>query len=348
MNEPSLVGPPDVTSDSAIETALRRSPCMVMPWDEFGLVLQGITSRMAPPWTDTIRKALLMLYSSSRDSWHAKGRALEIDNQPPIEAPTLSVLGATTPESFYEGLAESSLKTGFLNRLLILSTDDEPIDRDATAPTTPPEALVAALLQAKADFPQAVGNLTGPAQRIAELRPSLYKVPYAADGEAAWCRIWQWQRAAIRSQADIDHVIGRAAENTIKLATLRAISNDPADPHVTEADVHWAFSIVFRSVRIVEGGVDRHLFGSPAEALRKQVLAFIVEAGDCGLPKSKLMEKRGMSADKRALDDAPQLADRIRPDRRSRHESPHRAGPRPVRLKVRRHLFEQIICYAFQ
>src|SRR5215210_7491745 len=44
--------------------------------------------------------------------------------------------------------------------------------------------------------------------------------------------------------------------------------------------------------------------GSAAEALRKQVLGHIADSHGAGLAKSKLMEKRGMSAARYELDDA--------------------------------------------
>jgi hypothetical protein len=44
--------------------------------------------------------------------------------------------------------------------------------------------------------------------------------------------------------------------------------------------------------------------GSQAEALRKLIAGYVVDAGAKGLAKSKLMEKRGMSAAGYALDDA--------------------------------------------
>jgi hypothetical protein len=101
-----LIGPTNLTGDSAIERALRISPCLLMPMDEFGLILQGATSRNAPPWTQTISRALLELHSRSEPdaSWKAKLTADSKSETRPIEQPTLSILGASTPEEFYDGL----------------------------------------------------------------------------------------------------------------------------------------------------------------------------------------------------------------------------------------------------
>ena len=105
-----MIGPTNVTGDSAIERALRISPCLLMPIDEFGQILQGANSRNAAPWTQTIRRALLELHSSSGpyDRWKAKLTADAKGETRSIEQPTLSILGASTPEEFYDGLTTAS------------------------------------------------------------------------------------------------------------------------------------------------------------------------------------------------------------------------------------------------
>jgi hypothetical protein len=45
-----LIGPNDVSSDSAIEYVLRHQPCLVLPLDEFGMVLSS-SGKMADPYS---------------------------------------------------------------------------------------------------------------------------------------------------------------------------------------------------------------------------------------------------------------------------------------------------------
>jgi hypothetical protein len=123
-----------VTGDSAIERALRISPCLLMPMDEFGLILQGATSRNAPPWTQTISRALLELHSRSEPdaNWKAKLTADSKSETRPIEQPTLSILGTSIPEEFYDGLTTNSTSNGFLNRLVVISVNERPKSKKST------------------------------------------------------------------------------------------------------------------------------------------------------------------------------------------------------------------------
>ena len=111
------------------------------------------------------------------------------------------------------------------------------------------------------------------------------------DGDAyrRWGEVFIWQQAA---QSDL---AGRAAENTIRLATLRTISRAPAAPAVSLEDVEWGWAIVHSSIKLIEDGTRQHMAASPAEALRKAVLAAIDGAPGKTLTYSKLLEKRGVS-----------------------------------------------------
>jgi hypothetical protein len=102
-----LIGPNDVSSDSAIEYVLRHQPCLVLPLDEFGMMLSS-SGKFSDPYARARRKALLELYSSSTGDWVAKVRAGDAgkNNKPPkpaILCPTLLYWGPQLPAHFTMG-----------------------------------------------------------------------------------------------------------------------------------------------------------------------------------------------------------------------------------------------------
>jgi hypothetical protein len=126
------------------------------------------------------------------------------------------------------------------------------------------------------------------------------------DGEAyaRWAEVFMWQHHADWSATERG-INGRAAENTIRLATIRALSRNPASPAISADDVTWGWSIVHASIELVTEGARRHMSASPAEALRKAIIAALEEAAGYVLPISKLMERRGVrGADMRELTSA--------------------------------------------
>lgn len=132
----------------------------------------------------------------------------------------------TTVETLYAGLSEASIADGFLNRFLFITAAPHAgpispprLDYEAT----PPKLLLEALTAARASFPKKLAGKT------------VVPMEGGEDGDAyrRWGEVFIWQQAA---QSDL---AGRAAENTIRLAALRAISRAPAAPAVSLEDVEW-------------------------------------------------------------------------------------------------------------
>jgi len=295
---PYLIGA-SVSSESAIEKIVRRDPCKLMIWDEFGYLLQGINGNKASSHAETVRKALLELYTKSRGDGIWMGKETADPNRPvdPIHAPTMSVLGFSTPTSFYEGISASSLSDGFLARLLVVSAHERG-QKQKTPPTfiTPP-SLVAFVKSLPDKFPALTGNLSKATWRDPLKRPAIYAVPWDdSEAERVFDEVEDWQVSSTDEDPGKHGIVGRAAEQTQKLATLRAISRDPAAPRVTAEDIQWGYALVQRSLDNLDMGIARHMAGSQFESLWKAVLAAVVAAGNAGIPLSKLIVRKGVSS----------------------------------------------------
>lgn len=289
----------DHTSYAALERTLRKHPSTVVVMDELGITLQDVNGRHASAPAASIRKFLLAIYdqANSRFDGRIYASADAKKNDDPIDGPALTVLGMTTPETLFAGLSETSIGDGFINRFLFATASPpgniQPprLDRDSA----PPAALVAALQDAFTSVPRVPGKL-----------PTVkWPVPFEGgeDGDAyrLWGEVFLWQHDHRWTPTDTGFN-GRAAENTLRLATIRALSRNPSDPSVTVDDVRWGWAITFDSITYVQDGARQHLAASPHEALRKAIIAALYGAPDQTLPLSKLMEKRGVSgADYREL-----------------------------------------------
>lgn len=294
----------DHTSYAAIERTLRRSPSTAIVMDEFGLTLQDINATNRNSVAASIRKFLLAVYDQANSEFDGRIYASAETKKEfaPIDGPALTVLGMTTSDTLYAGLSEASVADGFLNRFLFVTADTS--GRQIRVPslnreTEVPPALETALKAALQSFPSPpMGNLAKPKKRMIEMHGG-----ESGEAYARWGEIFMWQNSP-HWRGDARNIIGRAAENTLRLATIRAISRHPSAPMVSVEDVEWGWAIVHRSVTLVREGVRLHMSASPAEALRKAVVAAITEFGS-PMPYSKLMERRGVrGADTRQLADA--------------------------------------------
>lgn len=291
-----LIGPGDFTSDSAIETSLRARPNQLMPLDEFGKLAQAMMGRNAPSFAKLGAKALLEIYPRSQpgSEWSGKQKADPTrDNAAePVHAPTLSILAVSTPEGFFEGMSQQTLEDGFLNRITAIGAGPAGERQRDPSRLNPPAGLIEALQGAYAT--SVGGNIAEAKRRAAGAEPNFRFARWAdADAERAMGEVENWEDVAV--EAGRRGVAGRAAEQTQKIATIRALSREPSNPRVTAEDVQWAFDMVKRSIEVIEDGARAMMAGSDFEKLCNDVMAALEKAGAKGLPMSVLLRAKGVA-----------------------------------------------------
>ncbi|MND84216.1 hypothetical protein D3C80_761030 [compost metagenome] len=290
-----IIGPGEVTSGTAIEKVVRKRPAFIMPWDEIGVVLQSVNGNGSTAWAKTIRKVLLEIFSKSTSIWSGKEHAdpTTDSSATPVHCPTVSLLGMSTPTEFYKGLTEATLSDGFLARLLVIEARERPQRKRAAPLLVTPASLIGHVKKAQESLPTP-GNAAD--FRIAEIKPPLFFVPWEnEEAELRWIAIEDWQIAQIEDHGAHDGMIGRSAEHTIKLATVRALSRNPSNPKVSLEDVEWGYAVVQRSIDSLEVGVKEYMFGSQFEELCKSIMTAIRKAKDGKLAHSKLVGATGVS-----------------------------------------------------
>lgn len=291
----------DPTSYAAIERMLRKNPSTVISMDEFGLTLQDVNAKHRNSVAAGIRKFLLAIFDQANSSFDGRIYAsADTKKDEPIIGPALTVLGMTTTTTLYQGLSADSVSDGFLNRFIFVTTEAN--DGEITVPklhrdSAPPAELVERFRAAIAAFPKS-GNLAKTKVQVS--------FDGDEDGEAyrRWSEIFLWQHHQAWDETE-RAINGRVAENTIRLATLRAISREAAAPLICVDDVEWGWAIVHQSIQLIMDGTEKHMSASPAEALRKSILAVLREAPEGTMAFSTMLRKRGISgADMRDVEGA--------------------------------------------
>jgi hypothetical protein len=314
-----LVGPGDVTSDGAIETVLRHNACLVMAMDEVGIFFQGVKSKAASGPESKIRKSLLDLYTKSKVSkfWTGKGYSDPAGKERPklpIQCPTLSVLGVSVEEEFYDGMCAKNIKDGVFGRFTVIKVS-QPGDRNRNLNRDIPDELRDAL---KAAAGNALGSRLGDLTIVQPTDvPKLIRVPWSKAAETRWNDIDDHVRALGHSKPGTSDIIGRGPAQAQVLATIRAlgVASDPRDARVTRADIEWGWVIIRRSLNTIQSGIDEHLSDSDFEQLCKVIRRFVIAAGAEGIAESVLLRRKGVSkAEPRMFDSATkwlEAADRI-------------------------------------
>ncbi|TPL36911.1 DUF3987 domain-containing protein [Mesorhizobium sp. B2-4-8] len=291
---PGAVTNGDPTSYAAIERMLRKNISTVVVMDELGVTLQDVNNRHKNGAAASIRKFLLTIYDQADTIFHGRQYASDETKKDdsPLVGPALSILGMTTPTTLYAGLSDDSLSDGFLSRFVFIegSGPDQIVAPKLNRTVKLPRDLIAKLKLAFESFPKA--------PREGTILTPKFQIPFEGDGDGEayrrWTEVFDWQHDRAWSTREY-HINGRAAENTIRLATIRAVSRRPSDPVISADDVAWGWAIVHRSIQVITDGVEQHMAGSMAEALRKAIVRALSQAKDKTLPWSQLLQREGVS-----------------------------------------------------
>jgi hypothetical protein len=114
-------------------------------------------------------------------------------------------------------------------------------------------------------------------------------------------------------------ILARIAENTAKLALIRAVGFDPVTPVIRAIDAEWAARLVRHCADHTISQVEQHVADNAIEANHKRVLGIIRSAGAAGVTKNELarrtqfLDQRQRSDLIASLVEAGQIATAMRP-----------------------------------
>jgi len=116
----------ELASDASVITELGKVglESQIFLLDEIGRFLRT-TSEQKNNHLYNIVSVLLKLYSSSNSIYYGKSYADETKRKKIIN-PNLCLYGTTVPKSLYKGMTIDHLQNGFLSRILIFESDDDP------------------------------------------------------------------------------------------------------------------------------------------------------------------------------------------------------------------------------
>lgn len=216
-----------------------------------------------------------------------------------IYNPAITVLGMTTPSTFFEAVDMSAVKDGFINRFLISISDAERSIRVHKEPIETPESIKR-WVRLVNDRSNASNDASVKAEPI-----RLDFTPDALDAQE------EFQRYCIGladklEQFGMEELSGRSNEIALRIALICALSKDPHAKIVDGDDVRWAIEYVKMNLDKVVSRLKMSVSQSDYEADKKLILQAIRDMSKKGeWIKRGLMNKKAPFSrfKKRDLDD---------------------------------------------
>lgn len=261
-------GASEISSGQALLKALPKQPCQFSILGEFGLRMQQMSDPRANGAEKKLQQVLLDLYNKSGHT-DELGDMIYSDsdkNVSSVQSPALTILGESTPETFFAKLTEEHILSGLLPRFLFLEYAGNRAPKNKTmAFHDPSEQLV----QRVADLAETVirmqtNNTVCQVQVGPEAQTMLDAFDLECDkkvdeGTELYKNLW--------SRADL---------MVIRLSGLLAVGDNHMHPVVTPAHVQWATQFVKHSVELIASRFAKGLVGD-GESTYENVIVKVIE-----------------------------------------------------------------------
>lgn len=262
----NFVGPADMASGPGLLKAVsrRNPPSFVSIVGEFGLRFQQMADARPNAADTSLLRVLLDLFMKSGRG-NIVGETVysnKENNTVEIKAPAMSIIGESTPDTFFGHLNEAMVTNGLLPRFTIIEYTGErpPRNRDAATARPDPDMLRRLALLVTA-------------VQTANATDTVKNVDMTADAETMLDQFDEFADAQIRSASSrvIKEVWTRAHLKALKLAASIAVGCDHEMPTITAEFASWACQQVERDIRIlIERFEDGEVGGASGNETKQQ------------------------------------------------------------------------------
>jgi hypothetical protein len=241
----------EYASGPALIKACSQSTSFVNVSGEWGRRMKRIAvedDREGP--MTTLRTQMTNLYqkSSPKSIVGGIGYSSTENNIEALQAVAYSLVGESTPQTFYDSLTESMMEDGFLSRFLVIQYEGDRPAENTNILEYPDDALVTYLSSMANQADINIGN--GESQAVQRTE----------DAARVLADFSQRASDKIRSTSDESRrqMWNRATLKALRVAALLAVGQNWNNPIITVQDAHWAIDLILADIAIMskrlEGG----------------------------------------------------------------------------------------------
>ena len=283
------LGQDSIKSGSGLIQMLRRNHSQISMLDEFGHMLQQMSSPGAGIHSREIITEFTKLYSSANTIF--TGTAYASRDPEPIDCPHLCIFGMATPDQFWRAFGSSALEDGSVARYLVF-----PLGQ--TGPKEPDVSEAQAVADAMREVQTVMsGRVTGNMGNVGLTVAHMDE--YAATGRQS-LKEKETAFAAYAERMDIrggPAILRRVTENAVKVALISAVGRNPSNPEIDGRDMEIGHALAWWSANVMIRSIASHIADNQLERDVNDVERRIEKAGPAGLSKSDLKRSlRGLRA----------------------------------------------------
>lgn len=262
-------------SGPALTKFCATNGCFVNVAGEWGHKLQRMADGGNDSAMTTLRTVMTDLYQKSGPQAIVGGMAYsnKDNNIESVSGVAYSMIGETTPDTFYQALTESMMSDGFLSRFTIVEYEGDRPDTNPSQNLNPPQHLMNHLTQLAAMAIQINGQGGVLSKRDSvlvtrnpEAAAMLQAFDLECDGQIRGSKdeSWRqmWNRASLKAQ---------------RLAALMGAADNPGFPCIEVHHVVWAIDLIRRDIAIMRKKIEQGDVGMGDHSRRRKLVSILRE-----------------------------------------------------------------------
>ncbi len=260
----------EYASGPALTKGCVANSCFVNVSGEWGRKLKRLAQEDGRDAAlQTLRTQMTNLYQKSGPTAIVGGIGYSAtdNNVASIAGVSYSLIGETTPGTFYEALTESMMEDGFLSRFLIIEYEGDRPPENAERIDAPDAALkdvlnnmaIQASLMISKDYSCPVGRDEEAAALMHQFNLVCDANINATNDES---KRQMWNRAALKS---------------LRIAALLAVADNWMTPCIRRHHVEWAQTVVNRDIAVMKRRLETGDVGAGDNARERKMIAILKE-----------------------------------------------------------------------
>lgn len=259
------VGPDEIASGPALYKYLHKNPCFVSILSEFGLRLQQISDAYGNGPNVSLRRMILQLYAKSgyNDVAHPSIYSDKDKNINAIASPSFSILGESTPHTFYRNLTEEMISEGLLPRFLLIEYNGDRVEENVNH------------AQAKPSF-ELIDKLAACAANSAQVQNAQpRRVITVSLDEASQKLSNKYSKRCddfINNKKNNEVIIelwNRAHLKVLKLAAIVAVGVNMWNPIIEKEHLEWAIGMVDADIAALTARFEEGMIGANTQEVKQ-------------------------------------------------------------------------------
>lgn len=235
----TFIGPAAFASGQALIKTLADRPCFVSVLGEFGLTLQQLSETRNNQANLMLKKVLLDLFNKS--GWTRTLRSSVYSdsekNTKVVQAPSITILGESTPETFLDTLEASHITEGLIPRFLIIHYSGIRPPKNPSPLTTVPDHILPRLVEVATQALTMANNY------------QCAQVALSPEADRLFAQFDKQCDDAINRSAEVEtNLWNRAHLKALRLAALCAVLDNLHEPTINEQAALWAINLVRKDV----------------------------------------------------------------------------------------------------